>query len=206
MMQIIPGVMRLNGYRSTYAFVARYIKNEFLRRFLSFHPLLIGGSPFNTPAIYTLIVQFEKEWGVHYGIGGTGAIVDGLGKLFKDLNGSIYLNTPVREILVSNGRVSGIRKDKRKEFYNQLVKMDLTNQRTTVWYKEGVFPGEPIFIKKPNARQQDEGVLLSVMLDEKKGQSFLCIINAMTMEEIARAYVPHAILFGYHGIFDTRYY
>jgi phytoene desaturase len=108
MLKIMPGVMKLHGYLSTHLFVSRFIKNDHLRRFFSFHPLLVGGSPFETPALYTLIVQFEKEWGVHYARGGTGAVVSGLGRLFTDLGGETRLNTEVREILVKDRKVTGV--------------------------------------------------------------------------------------------------
>ncbi|MFZ5519161.1 MAG: phytoene desaturase [Candidatus Zhuqueibacterota bacterium] len=109
MLKIMPGVIKLQGQLSFYRFVARYIKDEHLRRFFSFHPLLVGGSPFETPGLYTLIVQFEKEWGVHYARGGTGSVVAGLGKLFTDLGGKIHLNTEVTEILVKDRQVTGVR-------------------------------------------------------------------------------------------------
>ena len=107
MLKIMPGVIRLGGYRGTFNLVSKYIKHDFLRRVFSFHPLLIGGNPFITPSIYTLILQFEKEWGVHYAIGGTGAVVEGFGKLFKDLGGKIHLNQQVEEILVKDRKVTG---------------------------------------------------------------------------------------------------
>ncbi len=109
MLKIMPDVMRLQAFQGMYGYVSRFIKNEFLRRVFSFHPLLIGGSPLDTPSIYGLIVQFEKEWGVHYAVGGTGAIVDGLGRLFTELGGKIQLNAEVEEIIIRSGRASGIR-------------------------------------------------------------------------------------------------
>ena len=109
MLKIIPGVIKLHAYLSTYQFISLFIRNTWLRKFFSFHPLLVGGSPFETPGLYTLIVQFEKEWGVHYAIGGTGSVVSGLGKLFTDLGGKIRLNTEVEEILVNNKRVTGVK-------------------------------------------------------------------------------------------------
>ena len=108
-LKIMPDVIRLGAYQSTAGMVARYIKDPFLRKAFSFHPLLIGGSPFDTPSIYSLIVQFEKEWGVHYALGGTGAVVAALGRLFDELGGEVRLNCEVTEIL-SNGRsVTGVR-------------------------------------------------------------------------------------------------
>lgn len=113
MLKIMPAVIQLQAFMGTYGFVSRYVKNDFLRRVFSFHPLLIGGNPFDTPSIYSLIVQFEKEWGVHYAIGGTGAIVDGFGRLFREQGGQVHLNTEVREILVDpeKRQVTGIRLD-----------------------------------------------------------------------------------------------
>lgn len=109
MIKIMPDVIRLQAYGGAYDFAARYIKNPFLRRVFSFHPLLVGGNPFDTPSIYTLIVQFEKQWGVHYAMGGTGAIVRGLGRLFNELGGKVHFNSEVAEILVEGKRASGIR-------------------------------------------------------------------------------------------------
>lgn len=108
MAKIIPGVIRLGAYQGTYQFVSKFIKHPFLRKALSFHPLLIGGNPFDTPSLYSLIVQFEKEWGVHYATGGTGAVVDGLGRLFNDLGGTVHTNVEVKQILVKDRKVTGI--------------------------------------------------------------------------------------------------
>ena len=109
MLKIMPDVIRLQAFQGTYGFVSRYIKNDFLRRVFSFHPLLIGGNPFDTPSIFTLIMQFEKEWGVHYAIGGTGAIVDALGRLFTELGGKVHFNAEVEEILIEGKEAKGIR-------------------------------------------------------------------------------------------------
>jgi phytoene desaturase len=109
MIKIIPDVIRLRAFLGTHRFASQYIKDPFLRRVASFHPLLVGGNPFDTPSIYTLIVQFERQWGVHYAIGGTGAIVRALGRLFNELGGKIHLNNEVDEILVQKRRATGIR-------------------------------------------------------------------------------------------------
>ncbi len=108
MLKVMPDVIRLQGYRGTYGFVSKYIKDDFLRRCFSFHPLLVGGNPFDTPSLYTLIVQFEKEWGIHYAIGGTGAIVDAFGRLFRELGGTVHLDTEVKQILIRNRKVVGV--------------------------------------------------------------------------------------------------
>lgn len=109
MLKIMPAMFRLQAMRGTHPFVSRFIKDKFLRRVFSFHPLLIGGNPFDTPSIYTLISQVEKKWGVHYALGGTGAIVNALGRLLEELGVAVHLDAEVDEITVKERRVTGIR-------------------------------------------------------------------------------------------------
>ncbi len=109
MLKVAPDLIKLQSYRSVYNYVSKFIKDDFLRRCFSFHPLLVGGNPFDTTSIYAMIHYLEREWGVHYAMGGTGAIVKGLCDLIEDLGGKIHLNTEVDEILVEGRKVSGIR-------------------------------------------------------------------------------------------------
>jgi phytoene desaturase len=107
--KLLPDIVRLRAFMGTYGFVGSAIRDDFLRRVFSFHPLLIGGNPFETPSIFTLIMQFEKRWGVHYALGGTGAIVRALGRLLEELGVEIRLKAEVEELLIQNRRVSGVR-------------------------------------------------------------------------------------------------
>ncbi len=84
-------------------------------------------------------------------------------------------------------------------FYNQLVKIDVQGRRSAAWFEEHCYPGEPVFVSAPGATAEDEGVILSVVLDARRGTSFLLILEAGSFEEIARAEAPHPILHGYHG-------
>ncbi len=61
------------AWRSVYETVAAYFRDEQLRTAFSFHPLLIGGNPFATTGIYSLISHLERRWGVHWAMGGTGS-------------------------------------------------------------------------------------------------------------------------------------
>jgi phytoene desaturase len=108
MIRVAPDLIKLQSYLSVYRYVSRFVKDEFLRRAFSFHPLLIGGNPFDASSIYAMIHYLEQEWGIHYALGGTGAIVEAMGRLFTELGGKIHLNTEVKEILVDNRRVTGI--------------------------------------------------------------------------------------------------
>ncbi len=103
MLRIAPDLARLGAQRTVYQFVSRYIKDPMLRRVFSFHPLLVGGNPFQTTSIYALIHYLEREWGVHYAMGGTGAVVSAFGRVFEELGGRIRLSSPVSRITVDEG-------------------------------------------------------------------------------------------------------
>jgi phytoene desaturase len=98
MVRVAPELAKLRADRSVYATVARFVKDEHLRQALSFHTLLVGGNPFETSAIYTLIHYLERQWGVFFPRGGTGALVAGLVKLFTELGGELRLSSGVRKI------------------------------------------------------------------------------------------------------------
>jgi phytoene desaturase len=109
MAKIAPQMVRLASYRSVYGLVSRFVKNDKLRQVLSFHPLLVGGNPFTTTSIYSLIPHLERQWGVHFPMGGTGALVRGLVDLVEELGGRLRYGARVEQILVEGGRTTGVR-------------------------------------------------------------------------------------------------
>jgi phytoene desaturase len=109
MIRVAPQLVRLQAHRSVYDIVSKYIQDDHLREVFSFHSLLVGGNPFSTSSIYTLIHVLERKWGVTFPRGGTGALVRALVGLFERLGGTIRLNTEVDEIVTRNGRVSAVR-------------------------------------------------------------------------------------------------
>jgi carotenoid cleavage dioxygenase-like enzyme len=72
---------------------------------------------------------------------------------------------------------------------------------SATWFSEGCYPGEPVFVAPPQAKAEDEGVVLSVVLEANRGNSFLLILDAQSFAEVARAEVPQHIPFGFHGQF-----
>jgi phytoene desaturase len=109
MARVIPSMIRLKSYRTVSGLVAHYIRDPRLRQALTFEPLLVGGNPFTTTSIYLLIHWLERKWGVHFAVGGTGAIVDGLVRLLGELDVEVRFASPVEEILVRGGEVTGVR-------------------------------------------------------------------------------------------------
>jgi phytoene desaturase len=109
MLRVAPDLIKMQSHVSVYKYVSKFVQNEFLRRAFSFHPLLIGGNPFDSSSIYAMIHYLEREWGIHFAMGGTGQIIEAMGRLFTELGGKIHLNSEVDEILVDNRKVTGIR-------------------------------------------------------------------------------------------------
>jgi phytoene desaturase len=100
MVKVAPALAKLRADRSVYDTVARYVQNDHVRQALSFHSLLVGGNPFETSAIYTLIHYLERSGGVFFPRGGTGALVQGILKRYSELGGELRLSSPVLNVAV----------------------------------------------------------------------------------------------------------
>tara|TARA_B100000575_G_scaffold288287_1_gene288053 strand:+ start:1029 stop:2495 length:1467 start_codon:yes stop_codon:yes gene_type:complete len=109
MLKQIPSLLSLKSYKSVYQLVSNYISDEKLRRVFSMHPLLVGGNPFTTTSIYTLILFLEKKWGIHYSMGGTGNVVKALEKLMNEENIQVIKSAEVTEIISENKKVTGVK-------------------------------------------------------------------------------------------------
>ena len=109
MLKQIPALLKLKSYKSVYNLVSSYIKNDKLRRMLSMHPLLVGGNPFTTTSIYGLILYLEKKWGIHYSMGGTGQIVNGLEKLMLEEKINIIKGKEVKELITKNKKITSVK-------------------------------------------------------------------------------------------------
>jgi phytoene desaturase len=121
MLKQIPALLKLKSYQSVYKLVSSYISNEKLKRVFSMHPLLVGGNPFTTTSIYTLILYLEKKWGIHYSIGGTGSIVNALEKLMEEEGIKIIKNAEVTEMLSSDNKIEGVQINNKENVYGNYV-------------------------------------------------------------------------------------
>ncbi len=125
MLKILPDMVRLGSHRSVYGMAKKYVKDEKLRTVLSFHPLLVGGNPFSTTSIYSLILFLERKWGVHFAMGGTGALVKGIVGLIEGLGGEVRLNQTVSEIVMDESgkkpRAAGVRLENGDVIHADLV-------------------------------------------------------------------------------------
>ncbi len=108
LIKVLPTFAALRADRSVYAHAASHFRDERLRMAFSFHPLFIGGDPFNVTSMYVLVSHLEKEFGVHYAMGGVGAIATAMARVVEDQGGQVLYNTDVSEITTKAGKVTGI--------------------------------------------------------------------------------------------------
>ena len=108
LIRAVPALARMRGWRSLHSMVARHFKHDKLRKAMSLQSLLIGGNPFSVTCAYSLINALERRYGVHWAMGGTGAVVGGLVRLLEDMGGSLRTGAEVRRIEVEGGRASGV--------------------------------------------------------------------------------------------------
>ena len=88
--------------------ISKYLKDPKLRQAFSIQPLLVGGSPFDTTSIYGLIHFLERKWGVHFAMGGTGAMIAGIGRLMEEVGIDIRLNENRRQGDAGRPRATGV--------------------------------------------------------------------------------------------------
>ena len=141
MLRVAPDLIRLRSHESVFKLVSRYVKDPALQQVFSFHPLLVGGNPFDSSSIYAMIHYLERKWGVHFAMGGTGALVQGLLRLFIEMGGTLRLNTRVGQLLVTEGTAKGVLLDSGEEIPAALV---VSNADVANFYKKAV----PVGVRK----------------------------------------------------------
>lgn len=189
MVRAAPALMRLESWRTLYAKVASFIEDEHLREAFSFHTLLVGGNPFATSSIYGLIHALERRGGVWFAMGGTGALVAGLVRLFETIGGTLRLSAPAAEItLDGGGRASGVRlRD------GTLIEADLVASNADVMHTYRALLGDT-----PRGRK------MRWRLEAKRWSNSLFVVYFGLKQPVPADLEHHVILFGprYRGLID----
>ncbi|MBM3826810.1 MAG: phytoene desaturase [Verrucomicrobia bacterium] len=108
MLRQVPHLLGLRNYETVWQMVSRHLVSDKLRRAFSIQPLLVGGNPFDTTSIYGLIHFLERAHGVHFAMGGTGAVIQALGGLLARQGVALLLSTSVERVLVERGVARGV--------------------------------------------------------------------------------------------------
>jgi phytoene desaturase len=104
----VPHMVRMRAWRSIFQLTKGHLRDKRLQIAFSFHPLLIGGNPLAVTCAYSLINALERRWGVHWAMGGTGALVRGLVSLLRGMGVPVHCNAPVEQIVIEGGRARGV--------------------------------------------------------------------------------------------------
>jgi phytoene desaturase len=189
MVRVAPDLVRLRADRSVYRTVSRFVRNEHVRQALSFHSLLVGGNPFETSSIYTLIHYLEREWGVWFPRGGTGALVRALVRLFEELGGEIRLNAPVDQIELD--RRNGHARHLLRSGSSSAEAFDLVVSNADVHHTYGTLYG-----------RQQRGRSMARRLERMKWSMSLFVLYFGTDRRYDEHVEHHTILFGerYEGL------
>jgi phytoene desaturase len=107
--KVLPDFARLRADRSIFGLARARVRDPRLRMALSFHPLFIGGDPMHVTSIYALVSHLEKEFGVHYAMGGVQAIADAMARVVRAQGGTIRHHTTVDRITFDGTRATGVR-------------------------------------------------------------------------------------------------
>ena len=108
-LKVLPEFAWLRADRSIFGLAAARVRDPRLRMALSFHPLFIGGDPLHVTSIYALVSHLEKEFGVHYAMGGVQAIADAMVRVIEAQGGAVRLGQEADEILFQGNRATGLR-------------------------------------------------------------------------------------------------
>jgi phytoene desaturase len=109
LLKVLPTFARMRADRSVYAHAASRVRDERLRFALSFHPLFIGGDPFNVTSMYILVNHLEAAFGVHYAMGGVAALAAAMQRVVEGQGGRVEYGAEADEVLVQGGRARGVR-------------------------------------------------------------------------------------------------
>jgi phytoene desaturase len=124
MLRQLPALLRLGARRTVWQLVCAHLSSPYLRQAFSIQPLLVGGNPFDTTCIYSLIHYLEMRWGVHFAMGGTGALVDALAGLMQRAGIEVELGRTVERITTRSGRAVGVELDDGRALPCDLVVSD----------------------------------------------------------------------------------
>lgn len=108
MLKQVLKLLRLRNHETVWQMVCRHLSSPKLRQAFSIQPLLVGGNPFDTTSIYSLIHYLERAYGVHFAMGGTAAITGALGSLMKRHGITTRLGATVDRIVVEDGKAKGV--------------------------------------------------------------------------------------------------
>jgi phytoene desaturase len=138
MVKQIPQLLQLRGDKSVWQFVSHHLKNSHLRKAFSIQPLLVGGNPFDTTCIYSLIHYLERKWGIFFPLGGTGGLVAALDALMRRHGIEIMLSQEIERIQIEQGHAKAVVLQNGEEIHGDII---VANTDAPYLYTRMIDPG-----------------------------------------------------------------
>ncbi len=105
---VLRGLAQLRPHLSVDQDLSKVFKDERIRLAFSFQSKYLGMSPFNCPSMFTMLSFLEYEYGVFHPRGGTGAVMEAMARVTRDLGVHIKLGEPVQRFLFTGSRATGV--------------------------------------------------------------------------------------------------
>lgn len=131
---LVSLMAKMRAYKSLRGAVGHYFTSDELKDAYSLQSLYIGGAPFKTPGIYSLLPYAEHEYGVWMLKGGYGRLPEILREELEDRGVKVHLNTEVTSIEIVQGRVKGLKANGKREDFDAVI-------------YNGEFPGLPALLE-----------------------------------------------------------
>ena len=154
-------------------------------------------------AIAGRLERFTVTLGGGAGTSGTGRYRPGEATVRREMlfeDGTALPTTSPAQWLCEHRYVYAMRMDQPvTEWARGVMKHDTRTDRTTEFTDGADYFGEPIFVPDPTGEREDDGVVLTVGLDAAADRSRLFVLDGETLDERARATLPHPVPFDFHG-------
>ncbi len=118
---------------SMHRYVSKEFKNERIQKILQYQLVFLGGSPYNTPALYSIMNHIDFNMGVFYPMGGIYEIINALVKIGREFGVVYKTNAAVKRIVVTSGRASGVELED-----GTIIESDLVVSNADVYHTETV--------------------------------------------------------------------
>lgn len=106
--QMAAGFMRVKPFTTLQQLLLRYFRHPNTLAMFGRYATYVGSSPYLSPAIFAMLAHVESDLGIYRVEGGTYSIVEAFVQLARELGVTIHTDTAVHEIVVMNGKVTGV--------------------------------------------------------------------------------------------------
>jgi phytoene desaturase len=122
---------RLSAFSSMHKFVSRYFRSNRLRQVMEYTMVFLGTSPYQAPALYSLMSHMDFNQGVFYPAGGFYELIKALARIAEKNTARLITGTAVDEIVVEDGRATGVRLDD-----GTTLPADIVISNADMWFTE----------------------------------------------------------------------